>query len=299
VDSLILYHPFSPLDSKIHEYIDNNNGLEKAPPSKTRSHPEAPVKPAPCTKRLQEGHSLQDKDLCLVHLPQNGFEPLVVMRYMQDGANLPLLQWMGSLSIPWYIDQRMHKAVWFPGWIDAQGLVYFSLKRQHQSHKPYTNLLSLDVVQHADIKFFGFGLRIDFRLPYDVAEEALEVWRLLGDKEFASKPLTYESKTLNRSGKRGTLASNSPIPCACARLGCPCKQVVLFQANGLTTCAACDQHKCFDACVCKISLVYYLYRCGTCLRLLDHQIPQCSSYRCSGTYARTALCKQCHHFRLM
>ena len=171
VDSLTLYHPFENLTIEIQE--------EEVEPAqkKRRAEPDTQLYTQSDIKELKAG------DMCIVHHPKIGFEPLAVMKFIQEiDDGLMELQWYGSFRLIWYFDLRLRSQKWRPGyWQQSTKEFYFSTKKLHVSHPPFTNLHSEDIVRKEQIVFFNFKLNKADKLPQEIAEKTLEKFRTLED----------------------------------------------------------------------------------------------------------------------
>ena len=162
VDSLDLYHPFSPIEVPLTESAVNTAEAR--------------------TDKMHEAEDirlLQTGDLCITYRREADFEPLSVVKFIKplEDGNV-LVQWYGNTSLLWYIDVRMLKQKWHPGWYDPKDRkFYFSSSKMYHNHPTFTNELSQEIIKMENIILFGFNLNPNLKLPREVANRALEIRR--------------------------------------------------------------------------------------------------------------------------
>ena len=168
VEHLVLYHPFDNIEVELPEE-------HALPPTKKRK-----VTPNTQPYKVYRGEKLDEGCLCMVRLPENGFEPLAVMSFIDESRDDTLeMQWYGNYNLKWYFDLRMRTQIWLKGWFQVNSCeFYFQDKRLHHTHMPFTNLHSEDIIRRDQILFFDFRLK-NGKLPPQLAEATIEKFRTL------------------------------------------------------------------------------------------------------------------------
>ena len=75
----------------------------------------------------------------------------------------------GELQFVWLSNGSDNpKGTFQPGWLTTDGRTYYSDKRRHRNHEPYTGLSSGTIVKDADVALHGFDLTDHLRIPVPV-----------------------------------------------------------------------------------------------------------------------------------
>jgi len=282
VDSLVLYHPFKSLDVDFdHVRVNQPSSVEVAPP--------APLQPLRGPESIVE---LKVGDLCVVRLAHDGWEPLVVLKYLRPGPEDRLVfQWLSNVNLLWHLDVRMREQTWLlTWWQDSTQQYYHSPRKLHPQHCEYTTEHTGHTLRSADILLFDFKLRSKYRLPSRVAEAALEKWRAFEAPVRITNPRTYELDSV--------LNDSTLVPCNCTRKGCACNTLVPHDGQGLRVCLECEKGKCLLHCIClQRQDTFEMYQCDMCLFTTCEPFEKCyqKDKPCSGVGRAVLYCSQCRH----
>ena len=136
-----------------------------------------------------------------------------------------------------------------------------------------------------DILISGFQLRKDFRLPSEVAEKAIEIWRLISTAEISSKPWTYEAD----AGKPG---QQSPmVRCGCELPECLCITLINPAERA---CENSQRQACKGPCECKsVNETFEVFKCVKCDTLQYSSIITCPLFQCGGECHSVKYCSAC------
>ena len=142
-----------------------------------KSEPEKPENAQFKTKELEKP---KIGNLCLIALPNDNIEPLAVGRYLGTNEdNQIIVQWFGSNTNIEDAEVRICKQNWLPGWYQPSDTRFYWKKRKiHRSHSEFTNLHTDHVIEFGNIIMTNLTLRMDDRIPKDLALVALRAWHL-------------------------------------------------------------------------------------------------------------------------
>lgn len=283
VDSLVLYHPFAPLDVNFEHF---RNGRRPVKPAEVVNPPPSSFFGQAEIDRLSPG------DLCVVRLEHDGWEPLIVMKFLritEDGR--AVLQWFSNDTLLWYIDVRLREQTWLPmWWQESTQQYYYSPRPLHPSHSEYSTLNTDHVLTTEAILFFGFKLRSKHRLPLEVAEAALGLWRSFEVPACVTNPRTYELESVKNN--------ETLVPCNCTLNGCMCDARMPYGDHGLDICSACKAGECILPCSCPTpGETFELYQCTICSFTASRPFVECyqTGKRCSGRGHSVFYCVKCRH----